>query len=131
MRNTEVNVDDDKKVIWFKKVIKKPECEHPSISMSEDQLDLICKSCGARVNPIWWLKRYITRINTALDRDKKITSEAREIWKKLDNKCKFMCKYCHEVNTIDFKRLPSQAAITRGLKVIDDDYSDGYRVEEQ
>lgn len=33
-----------------------------------------------------------------------------------------MCKKCHEVNVIDFRKLPSQAAVKRGMSVVDSEF---------
>lgn len=123
-----LNMCPDENVINFKRKSWKPrECEHFKIEVSLERNEVLCTDCNTRLNPVWWIKYYMQRINRVSKRNTEILSESREIWAKLDKKRSFMCKHCHEPNEIDFKRLPSKAAIQRGISVIENESPD--RVE--
>lgn len=81
-----------------------------------------------KLNPVLWIAKYLDQLNQVTQRNNRMLAEVREIQAKLEKKNKFMCKHCHEVNTIDFKKLPSQAAVVRGMAVIDQEF-DGMKVE--
>lgn len=123
-----LDLNPEENVINFTRGFRKPrECQHYKIQISLEENELLCTDCNTRLNPIWWIKFYMERINRVSKRNTAILSESREIWAKLDKKRSFMCKHCHEPNDIDFKRLPSKAAIQRGISVIENESPD--RVE--
>lgn len=123
-----INIKDDEKVIKFERKIQHFECKHNHIQVSEMDSEVLCLDCNTKLNPIWWISKYLEELNQVTERNTRILSEAREITKKLEKKSKFMCKHCLEVNTIDFHKLPSKAAIERGISVINEEF-DGVRVE--
>lgn len=123
-----INIKDDEKVIKFERVFQRAECKHSHIEISEEDNEVLCLDCKTKLNPIWWISKYLKHLNQVTERNNRMLSEAREITKKLENKSKFMCKHCYEVNIIDFKKLPSKAAIERGMSVINEEF-EGIRVE--
>ncbi|WP_353174118.1 hypothetical protein [Acinetobacter rudis] len=123
----QIAIDDDKQVIQFSRKIQKKECAHKHIQISEEDNEVLCTDCNTSLNPIWWIKTYLKHLNSTTTRNNRMLSEAQAIWVKLEKKNKFACKHCHEVNTIDFKKLPSQAAITRGITVLDQEH-EGFKV---
>ena len=124
----EIEINEDEKVIKFTKTHRKTECEHSRVIISTELNEIECKDCQAKINPVWWISNKLERLNAVNDRNNAILSEYREIFKKLDSKRNFMCKKCHEVNEIDFKKLPSKAAVQRGISVVESDYK-GWSVE--
>ncbi len=86
------------------------------------------KDCKTKLNPVHWIVKYLRQLNHVTDRNNRMLAEVRVIQSKLEKKNKFMCTKCHEVNEIDFKKLPSQAAITRGMSLIEQEF-DGMKVE--
>lgn len=121
MINTEIKIDEDNNVIRFKSQHQnRTACQHSHVIVSESTLEITCKQCGAKVNPVWWIIQKMDQINSAQKRYVQAASEADAIWQKLDAKRKYCCVHCHEVNTIDFKKLVSKAAVERGLKVVDE-----------
>lgn len=124
----EIEINESEKVIKFTKTRQKTECQHLAVAIFEDTQEIECKDCKASLNPIWWLCRHLDKINLANRLNNAMLAEYREIFKKLESKKNFACKSCHEVNTIDFKSLPSKAAVQRGMSVVSDDYP-GWSVE--
>lgn len=123
-----IRIDDDRKIIKFERNVKRSECNHGNIRISEQDSEVLCLDCNMKLDPVHFIATHLKQLNQCNERNNSMLSEAKEIWKKLDKKNKFMCQNCHEVNTIDFRKLPSQAAITRGIAVIDEEF-EGMRVE--
>lgn len=122
-----IEINEDEKVIKFTRFVEKVECQHINVVICTDESEIICKKCNAKLNPVHWIAKHLKTLNMANRRNNEVLSEYREIWKKLDSKRNFMCKKCHEVNEIDFKKLPSKAAVQRGIIVVENDY-DGFVV---
>ena len=123
-----INIDTVENVIKFSRKSERGTCEHKNIHISAEEDEVLCTDCNVRLNPVWWIQKHLKHLNRATERNNSVLSEAREIYKKLENKNSFMCKHCHEVNLIDFKKLPSKAAITRGISVVEQDHA-GMTVE--
>lgn len=118
----DIEINEDEKVIKFTRRFERTECSHNRVSISEDDNEILCKDCNAKLNPIWWISKHLKHLNAANRRNNEVLAEYRTIWKKLDDKRNFMCKKCHEVNEIDFHKMLSKAAVTRGIKVVENDY---------
>ncbi|MFX6163642.1 hypothetical protein ABTF41_16620 [Acinetobacter baumannii] len=123
-----IQVDKDKQVIQFTRKREISECDHGHIQISEEDSEVLCTDCNTKLNPVLWIAKYLDQLNQVTQRNNRMLAEVREIQAKLEKKNKFMCKHCHEVNTIDFNKLPSQAAVVRGMAVIDQEF-DGMKVE--
>lgn len=126
---TKVTIDDDAKVIQFSKKHELKECHHKRVTILESSNTVVCDDCNAQLDPIHWFVDYLSRINSANNAVHERLAKAQVIEEKLQKKSTFMCKKCHEVNTIDFHRLPSAAAVKRRMAVIEQEDSDNYRVE--
>ena len=123
-----ISINTSENVIKFSRKSERGTCEHKNIQISAEENEVLCTDCNVRLNPVWWIQKHLKHLNRATERNNSVLSEAREIYKKLENKNSFMCKHCHEVNLIDFKKLPSKAAITRGISVVEQDHA-GMTVE--
>ena len=117
-----INIDTVENVIKFSRKSERGTCEHKNIRISAEENEVLCTDCNVRLNPVWWIEKHLNYLNRATQRNNSVLAEAREIYKKLEKKNSFMCKHCHEVNLIDFKKLPSKAAITRGISVVEQDH---------
>lgn len=123
-----ISINTEENVIKFSRKFERNACDHKNIQISAEENEVLCTDCNVRLNPVWWIEKHLKYLNQAAERNNRVLSEAREIYKKLEKKNSFMCKHCHEVNLIDFKKLPSQAAITRGMSVVEHDHA-GMTVE--
>ena len=123
-----INIDTVENVIKFSRKSERGTCEHKNIQISAEEDEVLCTDCNVRLNPVWWIEKHLNYLNRATQRNNSVLAEAREIYKKLEKKNSFMCKHCHEVNVIEFKKLPSKAAITRGICVVEQDHA-GMTVE--
>lgn len=123
-----ISINTEENVINFSRKFERNACDHKNIQISAEENEVLCTDCNVRLNPVWWIEKHLKYLNQATERNNRVLSEAREIYKKLEKKNSFMCKHCHEVNLIDFKKLPSQAAITRGMSVVEHDHA-GMTVE--
>ncbi len=123
-----ISINTEENVIKFSRKFERNTCDHKNIQISAEENEVLCTDCNVRLNPVWWIEKHLKYLNQATERNNRVLSEAREIYKKLEKKNSFMCKHCHEVNLIDFKKLPSQAAITRGMSVVEHDHA-GMTVE--
>ena len=123
-----ISINTSENVIKFSRKSGRGTCEHKNIQISAEENEVLCTDCNVRLNPIWWIQKHLKHLNRATERNNSVLSEAREIYKKLEKKNSFMCKHCHEVNLIDFKKLPSKSAITRGISVVEQDHA-GMTVE--
>ena len=128
-RVKQITIDDEAKVIQFRREYEEKKCDHRSVTIHEDEDTITCNECNAKLNPIKWITLHLSRINNALESARERLAKAEVIEEKLQKKNSFMCKYCHEPNTIDFHRLPSATAVKRKMAVIDQENSDNYRVE--
>lgn len=127
--NHSISIDTDNQVIQFKRNRSEQRCNHRNVKIFEDELEIDCVDCGQKINPVLWILAHLSHINSASRKNRAFLAEWQVIEAKLENKNKFLCKKCHEVNTIDFKKLPSQAAVTRKLSVIEAEKSDEYTIE--
>ncbi|WP_336964087.1 hypothetical protein [Acinetobacter pittii] len=123
-----IQIDEEQQVIKFTRKRELIDCDHKNIQVSEEERELLCIDCNTKLNPILWIAKYLRQLNQVTDRNNRLLAEVRVIQAKLEKKNKFMCTRCHEVNEIDFKKLPSQAAVTRGMSVIEKEF-DGMKVE--
>ena len=123
-----ISIDDDEKIIKFAGKSEKRICQHKHIQISSEENEVLCTDCNVRLNPILWIEKHLKQLNAVTERNNRILSEYREISKKLEKKGNFLCKHCHEMNTIDFRKLPSNAAIQRGISVVEQDHP-GMKVE--
>ncbi len=123
-----IQIDEEQQVIKFIRKRELIECDHKHIQISEGESEVLCIDCNTKLNPVHWIATYLRQLNQVTDRNNRMLAEVRVIQSKLEKKNKFMCTRCHEVNEIDFKKLPSQAAITRGIAVIEQEF-DGMQVE--
>ena len=123
-----ISINTQENVIKFSRKFGRSTCEHKNIQISAEEDEVLCTDCNVRLNPVWWIQKHLNHLNRAAQRNNSVLSEAREIYKKLEKKNSFMCKHCHEVNLIDFKKRPSKAAITRGMSVVEQDHA-GMTVE--
>lgn len=119
--STTISLDTDNQIIQFKKNYSEKRCNHRQVKFFEDASEIHCVDCGEKLNPVLWIMEHIKFVNQASRRNNARLAEWQAIEKKLESKCNFMCTHCKEVNTIDFKRLPSKAAVTRNLKVIEEE----------
>ena len=117
--STSIEINTDDQVIKFKRNHAVKRCNHQNIRLFEDEVQIECRDCGQKINPVHWILAHLRHINASSNRNNRLLAEWQAIEAKLDNKNKFMCTHCKEVNTIDFKRLPSQAAVTRKLNVLE------------
>ena len=99
-----INIDTVENVIKFSRKSERGTCEHKNIQISAEENEVLCTDCNVRLNPVWWIQKHLKHLNRATERNNSVLSEAREIYKKLEKKNSFMCKHCHEVNLIDFKK---------------------------
>ena len=123
-----IHIDNAQQVIQFTRKREITVCNHGHIQISEEDSEVLCTDCNTKLNPVLWIAKYLKDLNQVTQRNNRMLAEVRVIQTKLQNKNKFMCKHCHEVNEIDFKKLPSQAAVTRGMSVIDQEF-EGMKVE--
>ena len=123
-----IQIEEKQQIIKFTRKRELIECDHKNIQVSEVESEVRCIDCNTKLNPVLWIAKYLRQLNQVTDRNNRMLAEVRVIQSKLEKKNKFMCKSCHEFNEIDFKKLPSQAAITRGMSVIDQEF-DGMKVE--
>ena len=118
----EIEINSDEKIIKFSRRNIESECDHARVIIYSDDEEIKCKDCNAKVNPVWWISSHLQKLNLANRRNNEMLAEYREIFKKLESKRNFRCKKCHEVNVIDFRKLPSQAAVKRGMSVVDSEF---------
>jgi hypothetical protein len=123
-----INIHNEQQVIQFTRKREINACDHGHIQISEEDSEVLCTDCNTKLNPVLWIAKYLTDLNRVNQRNNRMLAEVRVIQAKLEKKNKFMCKHCHEVNEIDFKKLPSQAAVTRGMTVIEEEF-EGMKVE--
>ncbi|MDX8161826.1 hypothetical protein [Acinetobacter pittii] len=123
-----IQIDEEQQVIKFTPKRELRKCDHKHIQISEEESEVLCIDCNAKLNPVKWIAKYLLQLNQVTNRNNRMLAEVRVIQAKLEKKNKFMCKFCHEVNDIDFKKLPSQAAVTRGMSVIEKEFN-GIKVE--
>lgn len=64
---TQITIDDDAKVIQFKKQFQKAECNHRRVTIHEAEDTITCNECDAKLNPIKWITLHLTSINNALN----------------------------------------------------------------
>ena len=110
-------------IVVFEKRKTYDDCKHLKIILCRDDREIECQSCKVKLNPVEWLGNWMPYINGQLKKAREQEAKTRVIEEKLQSKSRFACTHCHEVNTIQFDKLASKAAIERKLKVMDDEES--------
>lgn len=104
--STSIEINTDDQVIKFKRNHAVKRCNHRNIRLFEDEVQIECRDCGQKINPVHWILAHLRHINASSNRNNRLLAEWQAIEAKLDNKNKFI-------------RLPSQAAVTRKLNVLE------------
>lgn len=107
-------------IVSFEKRPVYGDCKHRRTIIDSKLLEIECKDCGVKLNPVQWLIDWLPYINQQLRKGRENEAKALVIWEKLEQKSRFACKSCHEVNTIQFEKLASKAAVERKMQVLDD-----------
>lgn len=97
----------------------KPVCEHKSIGVSQKLATVECMDCKALLNPVDWLVKHLKQINQwhqiAYDRQ----ARAELLYEKVSKHIKYTCEYCHELNTVQLKRIEiSETATKKRIEVL-------------
>lgn len=96
-------------------------CKHRQATIDSELKEIKCIDCNEKLDPINWILNQLPHIQTNLRLAREREAKVRVIEEKLQSKSRFACTHCHEVNTIQFDKLASKAAIERKLKVMDDE----------
>ena len=54
-----INIDDSENVITFARKVERNTCEHKHIEISAEDNEVLCTDCNVRLNPIWWIEKYL------------------------------------------------------------------------
>lgn len=83
--------------------INSQKCQHIAVDIDSKALELTCKQCGAKVNPVLWIKdsiHYFSRIQNQI-------SEQRERLKEdeaeLQKRSRTRCQHCRKMTAINLK----------------------------
>ena len=97
-----IEIDRENDVISFpRRDFKK--CPHSAVEIDTKALELICKKCGTKVNPVMWIKdtmQFFTNKQRALnERQEKLTLAEEE----LERRAKTRCPHCRKMIAINLK----------------------------
>lgn len=106
-------------LVSFEKRPAYDDCKHRRTIIDSKLLEIECKDCGAKLNPVQWLIDWLPHINQQLKNNREKHAKALVIWEKLEQKSRFACKKCHEVNTIEFGKLAIKAAVERKMQLLE------------
>ncbi|HAV2807573.1 hypothetical protein [Acinetobacter baumannii] len=79
------------------------KCQHAQVAIDTKALELTCMKCGAKVNPVMWIKdtmKYWSRQQTKITEQKKQISEDLEELKK---RARTKCQHCNKMTAINLK----------------------------
>lgn len=79
------------------------KCQHAQVEIDTKALELTCMKCGAKVNPVMWIKdtmKYWSRQQTKITEQKKQISEDLEELKK---RARIKCQHCNKMTAINLK----------------------------
>ncbi|ATD18444.1 hypothetical protein [Acinetobacter baumannii] len=81
------------------------KCQHAQVEIDTKALELTCMKCGAKVNPVMWIKdtmKYWSRQQTKITEQKKQISEDLDELKK---RARTKCQHCNKMTAINLKNL--------------------------
>lgn len=97
-----VSIDAENNVVEFRRINSKA-CQHIRVEIDTKELELTCKDCGVKVNPVLWIKdslQYFQRIQQqALDARENLKQDRLELEKRARTKC----QHCNKMTAINLK----------------------------
>jgi len=95
-------VDIENNVLEFPRKNTK-KCQHMMVEIDTKALELVCKKCGAKVNPVLWIKdsvSYFTRIQQDIaDQRERLKEDEAELKKRSRTRC----QHCTKMTAINLK----------------------------
>jgi DNA-directed RNA polymerase subunit RPC12/RpoP len=78
-------------------------CQHVAVNIDSKALELTCKQCGVKVNPVLWIKdsiHYFASIQRAtLEQTKRLKDDEAELQKRSRTRC----QHCRKMTAINLK----------------------------
>ena len=110
----------DNVVVFEKPAFRPNECKHDKVTFSVKLSTIECRDCHEKLNPIIWLSDYFKEIERWKNRVLRKAATAQAIQDKLNKTGDFLCTKYHHMNKIDLRKLVSNAAVARKMKVLED-----------
>lgn len=78
-------------------------CQHVQVMIDHKAMELICKSCNAKINPVIWIKdsiQYFANMQRHMDEQKTKLSEDKA---ELERRARCRCQHCNKMTGINLK----------------------------
>lgn len=97
-----VSIDTENNVVEFRRINSKV-CQHIRVEIDTKELELTCKDCGVKVNPVLWIKdslQYFKMVQQqALDARDRLKEDRLELEKRARTKC----QHCNKMTAVNLK----------------------------
>lgn len=95
-------IDIDNNLVEFKRIDSK-KCQHIRVEIDTKEVELTCKDCGVKVNPVLWIKdslQYFQRVQNSVNEEReKLKQDKAE----LENRARTKCQHCNKMTGINLK----------------------------
>lgn len=95
-------IDTENNVLEFPRINSK-KCQHMIVEIDTKSLELLCKKCGAKVNPVLWIKDsvgYFARMQKDINEQRERLKEDEA---ELKRRSRTRCQHCTKMTAINLK----------------------------
>lgn len=79
------------------------QCQHAAVLVDTKAMDLICKDCDMRVNPVMWIKDHMHYFASVRERSLVQSQKAKADYEELQTRAKTKCDNCGKMTGIKLK----------------------------
>lgn len=97
-----VVIDTESNVLSFPR-ISSQKCQHIAVEIDSKALELTCKACGVKVNPVIWIKDYLSYFKSIQNQIIEQREKLKEDEVELQKRSRTRCQHCRKMTAINLK----------------------------
>lgn len=78
-------------------------CQHVNVRIDESDMELYCKDCRSKVNPVMWIKDHLSFFSRIRENALEKSRKAKEDYSELEKRAKTKCDHCKKMTGIKLK----------------------------
>lgn len=79
------------------------KCQHTQVAIDSKAMELVCKKCEAKVNPVLWIKDSIEYFARLQNRIQEAREKLKEDEEELKARSRTRCQHCRKMTAINLK----------------------------
>ena len=101
-KHAELNVSEDGVVLEFPR-INSQKCQHWKVEIDETAMEITCRDCNTKLNPVAWIIAHYTYIARSSDRLTEQKRKLQEDEAELKRRSRTRCTHCGKQTGINLK----------------------------